>query len=886
MNNLVRFILILFCLLLLPSAGRAQGVDDTLAVERTDTTGRRLGEATVTGTRIAFVHKRDTIIYNMDFFNPREDEMLGDVLRKMPGLEVRAGRLYYHGRAVDRLLVNGVDFKRGDASSALSQLPAYIFKSVKAYEGRTDQSLVTGIDDGVREQVVDVIVGRAYMGTWTGNVTLAGGTDERWLARAFGNTFTDNARVNLFGSATNIGTYQSANDNGDWREGSAGGSAGDASFYRPGAAFMFRTSADKQKKGYFKIDGSADWDFRRRDDYSFSQSEQTLADGSLLSTLSDHRSHSKERLWDARVYLTWRPAKETWIEFGPQYRKRNYDPDAIARSGTWYASVAPFASVGLDSLERHGFDGGWPSAADGTTAAHLFSPSRSGSDEMQHDYSHNLYVTQRLNDRNLRLSYRGKFFYTRKRETRDELSAYSYFGAADASGVAPIYNRHKRGKSLFFNMTNFFDLDIPLRFFKTLRLTYGYQRYRSDTDTQGFRLDSLGGAYADYARSAAQFGHVPEGDVLARVREAEITVRSDQRYTKHIAALYVQRTAGRHLLSLQNTVRFVHDEIRYTKGDTALHPTRDAVEYVLNAKWNVSNDSSFSYRWNYYYEISPQSLSNEIVLPDNADPLHVRLGASALPARRQHSLSLEASRTFRGGEYLSLNGNFTSFLNYLTTRSTLDKRSGVTTTQPDVISGRWSTSLSAQIGGQIGPSRTISYNASITHTFSHTPAYSLGTEGTSVRRLDRSHALTFGGHLFLFVNKFSLIARLEARYVSNTTRITSFVANRFWDNSLSATVDYTLPLDITLGTDATLTQRLGYEAGSIDKHSVLWNVNLRRSFGRAKRFSVRLECSDLLAQRGKQWVTLTTDTRSSGYSNTIGRIFLLHLTYRVGAKNK
>lgn len=104
-----RLICLLLALISLPLA----------AQEPADTTSHQLGEATVRGTRLLFVTKKDTVVYDLDAVAATKGEMLGEVLRKLPGLELRDGVLYYRGKQVDRLLVNGTDFVRGDTQTAL-----------------------------------------------------------------------------------------------------------------------------------------------------------------------------------------------------------------------------------------------------------------------------------------------------------------------------------------------------------------------------------------------------------------------------------------------------------------------------------------------------------------------------------------------------------------------------------------------------------------------------------------------------------------------------------------------------------------------------------------------------------------------------------------------
>lgn len=171
---------------------------------RTDSTKTHaLHEATVKTTRLLFITRKDTVIYDLDAVKLKDGANLGDALKKLPGMEIRKKKLYYMGKPVDRLLVNGFDFSRNDPSMALEALPAYIVKSVKAYEQRGELARVTGLDDGSREQVVNVVLRKKYMGTWTGQANLYGGTPDLYSARGYANTFTDRYRVSLFGNANN-----------------------------------------------------------------------------------------------------------------------------------------------------------------------------------------------------------------------------------------------------------------------------------------------------------------------------------------------------------------------------------------------------------------------------------------------------------------------------------------------------------------------------------------------------------------------------------------------------------------------------------------------------------------------------------------------------------
>ncbi len=257
MNKKLLFVLPLITLL--PMQLRAQQTDSL----STDTIARQLGEATATTTRLVFTNKKDTVVYDMNALLATQGDMLNDVINKMPGLELRDGVLYFKGKKVDRLMVNGTDFMRDDTKTALEQLPAYMVKTVKAYESLTDQAKVTGIDDGQREQVVNVELRKNYLNAWAGNVDMGYATDDYYRVRGFANTFSALSRISPYTGLTNTGEYQSVDNSGGWEDNGSGSSPGKTSYKRPGATFMFKNREEEEGKGFVKIDGHATWDYRK-----------------------------------------------------------------------------------------------------------------------------------------------------------------------------------------------------------------------------------------------------------------------------------------------------------------------------------------------------------------------------------------------------------------------------------------------------------------------------------------------------------------------------------------------------------------------------------------------------------------------------------------------
>lgn len=66
---------------------------------------RNVGTATVTGTRLKFVYRGDTLVYNAAAIQTSDGDMLGHLIEKLPGARIdESGNIYVNGRKVESLL--------------------------------------------------------------------------------------------------------------------------------------------------------------------------------------------------------------------------------------------------------------------------------------------------------------------------------------------------------------------------------------------------------------------------------------------------------------------------------------------------------------------------------------------------------------------------------------------------------------------------------------------------------------------------------------------------------------------------------------------------------------------------------------------------------------
>ncbi len=78
---------------------------------------------------------RDTVNYIVDAFRDSADIVIADVLRKMPGIEVKeSGQIEYRGKAISKFYIENMDMLQGRYSIATNNIPASDIATVQVLE--------------------------------------------------------------------------------------------------------------------------------------------------------------------------------------------------------------------------------------------------------------------------------------------------------------------------------------------------------------------------------------------------------------------------------------------------------------------------------------------------------------------------------------------------------------------------------------------------------------------------------------------------------------------------------------------------------------------------------------------------------------------------------
>ena len=139
-----------------------------------------LEAARVTAVGNQMIVKKDTVEYTASLFKTSDNDMLEELLKKLPGVEVDSdGTITANGETITKVMIDGKEFFLDDPQLATKNIPAKIIEKVKVVEKKSDQAEFTGIDDGDEETVIDLSIRPGMMDGWFGNAMAGGGHDIR-----------------------------------------------------------------------------------------------------------------------------------------------------------------------------------------------------------------------------------------------------------------------------------------------------------------------------------------------------------------------------------------------------------------------------------------------------------------------------------------------------------------------------------------------------------------------------------------------------------------------------------------------------------------------------------------------------------------------------------
>ena len=159
----------------------------------------------VAGDRIPVLMDKDTITYDTKAFKSRPDDVVEDLLKKLPGIEVeRDGSIKAQGENVSKVLVDGKEFFGDNPQMATKNLPADAISKIQVYDKKSEFTEFSGVEDGQEQKTINLQLKENKKNGIFGNIMAGYGTDERHKLKANVNSFNKNTQLSFVGNQNNI----------------------------------------------------------------------------------------------------------------------------------------------------------------------------------------------------------------------------------------------------------------------------------------------------------------------------------------------------------------------------------------------------------------------------------------------------------------------------------------------------------------------------------------------------------------------------------------------------------------------------------------------------------------------------------------------------------
>ncbi len=181
--------------------------------------------------------KGDTTEMNAGSFKVNPDATAEDLVTKMPGVTSSNGQVQAQGEQVKKVLVDGKPFFGDDPNAALKNLPADVVNKIQIYDGKSEQSLFSGIDDGNTVKTMNIVTksqfrnglfGRGFAGYGRAIETSSESDINKYKGGITINSFKGNRRLSFLSQTNNINEQNFSFEDlvGGMGGGSRGGNSG------------------------------------------------------------------------------------------------------------------------------------------------------------------------------------------------------------------------------------------------------------------------------------------------------------------------------------------------------------------------------------------------------------------------------------------------------------------------------------------------------------------------------------------------------------------------------------------------------------------------------------------------------------------------------------
>lgn len=864
---------------------------------KTDVTVLEAASISAVGNPI--VVKKDTVEYNASSFKTTDNDMLEDLLKKLPGVEVNAdGSVTANGKTINKITIDGKTFFLDDPSLASKNIPAKIVEKVKVVEKKSDQAMFTGIDDGEEETIIDLSVRKGMMNGWFGNVMGGGGHDiqkvgmgqpARWQGAAMVGRFSEKSQISVILNANNTNNRGFNDMAGSMMSAMRGGGGG---MGRSGGGGWWgrdngiTTSWMGGLNGAFTL---CDGDMDLAANYLYNGSRKYVEESTHKVTFRDN---GHDLVYDSDGYsntltqghrfgvrLEHKFSKKSSILFEPQFNFGNgsFDEYSSNFTSTLNGDVLDPTNKGFTST--YGKNKNW-------TASGF------------------LLFRQKIGEK------AGRTFsaHARYNFSGNNINGYNHsinqiYDADEDAWVGDPTMQHYLAYSNSSRINARLVYTEPLLEKLFLEISYGYTWSKSTSDRRTF--DFMGEDY-DY-KTPYYWGDVDFDEPMRRYNST---------YSNHIVNIHQNHRAG---FTFQYQTKKLRAQLGAQFSPTITENLTNGREY-RSTVYNWSPQAMIGYDINdntefrlFYRGRSEQPSTSQLMpVPDNSNPLRLSFGNPYLKPYFNHSLRGHFGHTNKK-TFFSLRSWYEANLsqNSISSASWADSH-GVQYSMPmnTNLTGNFNVGMFLnapikQSGFSLSNMMNVNFNATVNYVGKSAMADDLTTRFYDPETADFNYEAfnkEFGKGSETFDTYFdtnktrtlNVTERLKATYRNNFVEVgvsgrTNFTkpwytmesanAKMTWNNQVSLETLWTIPKGFGINVDGRYNWYNGYTTAQ--PAAFLLNAEITKLLFK-NMCTLSLKGYDLLNQSKNLSVTDTDNYHLETRNNTLGRYIIVSLTFRFG----
>ena len=850
-----------------------------------------LDAASVSAVGNPIIMKKDTIEYNASSFKTSDNDMLEELLKKLPGVEVASdGSITANGETITKIMIDGKAFFLDDPQLASKNIPAKIVEKVKVVEKKSDQALFTGIDDGDEEMVIDLSIKKGMMDGWFGNMMGGGGRDipggrsdmddPRFQGAAMLGRFSDNSQISVILNANNTNNRGFNDIAGGMMQGMRGGGMGMgmggwgrgngiATSWMGGLNGSFNLFDDAMElSGNYLYNGSDRF-------VEESTSKVTyLDDGSQLHNLSSGTNTTFSQGNRFGLRLDHKFSENTSLLFQPQinFGMGRYNEHSEFSTDRYADGKTTKTNDGFtDSM---GDNKNWSTSGFLLLRQRLGKPGRTMSANVRYSFSNNEMIgyNQSL--------------------TRTDVDMDNAWDA-NPELVNQLIDRKSNSTSLSGRVV----YTEPLAEHLFLEANYQYSWSNNISVKDVYNSGNLAEAL---------------GNNVTSLKYEEVGATPDETYSSDILNRSITQRAGVNFSYQKEKIRA---QIGAAANPTDTYNKTNGEEYTSKVI-NWSPQAMLSYEFNdntnlrlFYFGRSAQPSTSQLMpVPDNSDPLNISLGNPYLEPYFNHSIRSNFGYTNKQ-TFTSVNARFgaSKVQNGITNAQWYDqdgRQYSIPVNGPGNASVDGRIMVNTPFGGSdfsifsmtnarynestsyIGKGNLKSdeyYNAE-TATFNYDKFHAdfpVMEEASEAFTSNKTQTMSFTQRLrFTYRNDFvELNLGGRTRMSKSWYTLENANAQATWNNRVDFSMNWTIPGGFNLISDAGYNWYEGYTTQQEDE--IILNAEVTKLLFKDK-FTLAVKAYDILGQSKNLSVTDASNYHLETRNNTLGRYIIFSLTYRFG----